>query len=41
MADDRHQIAVATRLRPKNAKAVLAVVEGNPLDETCENLLSR
>ena len=40
MADDGHQIAVAARLRPENAEAVLAIVEGDPLNEACENFLS-
>ena len=41
MANDGHQIAVAARLRPEHAEAVLGVVEGDPLDEACENFLSR
>ena len=41
MADDGHQIAVAARLRPEHAEAVLGVVEGDPLDEAGENFLSR
>ena len=41
MADDGHQIAVAARLRPENAEAVLGVVEGDPLDEASENFLGR
>ena len=41
MADDGHQIAVAARLRPENAEAVLGVVEGDPLDEAGEHFLSR
>jgi hypothetical protein len=40
MADDGHQIAVAARLRPENAKAVLAVVEGDPLHKAGEYFLS-
>jgi hypothetical protein len=40
MANDGHQIAVAAGLRPENAKAVLAVVEGDPLDEAREHFLS-
>ena len=39
MADDSHQIAVAARLRPDHAKAVLAVVEGDALDEAGEHFL--
>jgi hypothetical protein len=41
VADDSHQIAVSARFRPENAKAVLGVVEGHPLDEARENFLSR
>jgi hypothetical protein len=41
VADDGHQIAVAARFRPENAKAILGVVESDPLDEACENFLSR
>ena len=41
MADDGHQIAVAARFRPVNAKAVLAVVEGDPLHKAGEYFLSR
>jgi hypothetical protein len=41
MADHGHQIAVAARLRPENAEAVLSVVEGDPLNEARENFLSR
>ena len=41
VADDGHQIAVAARLRPENAEAVLGVVEGDPLDEAGEHFLSR
>jgi hypothetical protein len=40
MANDRHQIAMAARLRPENAKAVLAIVEGDSLHEAGEYLLS-
>jgi hypothetical protein len=38
--DDGHQIAVAARLRPENAEAVLAIVEGDPLHKARENFLS-
>ena len=38
MADDGHQIAMAARLRPENAEAVLGVMEGHPLDEAGEHL---
>ena len=41
VTDDGHQITVAARLRPENAEAVLGVVEGDPLDEACENFLRR
>jgi hypothetical protein len=41
MADDGHEIAVPARFRPENAKAVLGVVEGDPLDEASENFLGR
>jgi hypothetical protein len=41
MTDDGHQIALAARFRPENAKAVLSVVEGDPLNEAGENFLSR
>ena len=41
MTDDGHQIAMAARFSPENAKAVLGVVEGDALDEACENFLSR
>jgi hypothetical protein len=40
VANDRHQIAVPPRLRPENAKAVLAIVEGDPLHKGRENFLS-
>jgi hypothetical protein len=41
VADDGHQIAVASGLRPEHAEAVLGVVEGNPLDETGEHFLAQ
>ena len=41
MANDGHQIAVAARLRSENTKAVLAIVEGDPLDKAGEYFLSR
>src|SRR3984957_19731140 len=41
MANDGHQIAVAARLRSENTKAVLAVVEGDPLHKAGEYFLSR
>jgi hypothetical protein len=40
MSNDGHQIAMAARLRPENAEAVLGVVEGDPLDEAGEYFLS-
>ena len=40
MPNDGHQIAVAARLRPENTEAVLAVVEGDALDQAGENFLS-
>jgi hypothetical protein len=36
-----HQIAVSTRLRPKNAEAILGVVEGDPFDEASEDFLGQ
>ena len=41
MAHDGHQIAVSARFRPEHAEAGFGVVEGDPLDEACENFLSR
>ena len=41
MTDDRYQPAVAARLRPESAEAILGVVEGDPLDEASENFLGR
>ena len=41
MANDGHQIAVAARLRSENTKAVLAVVEGDPLHKAGEHFQSR
>ena len=41
MANDGHQIAVAARLRPENTKAVLAIVEGDPLHKAGEYFLGR
>jgi hypothetical protein len=41
IANDGNQIAVAARLCPENAKAVLAVVEGNALDKPGGDFLSR
>jgi hypothetical protein len=33
VTDDGHQFAVAARLDPENAKAVLGIVEGDALDD--------
>ena len=41
MADDGHQIAVAARLDPQNAEAVLGVVEGDAFDQAGEHFLYR
>ena len=41
MTDDGHQIAIAARLRPDHAKAVLGVVEGHTLYEAGEHFLGR
>ena len=41
VADYGHQIAMAARFRPENTKAVLAVVEGDPLHKAGEYFLSR
>jgi hypothetical protein len=41
LSNDGHQIAVAARLRPEHAEAVLGIVEGDALDEAGENFLSR
>ena len=41
LAHDGHQIAVTARLRPEHAKTVLGIVEGDPLDQACENFLGR
>jgi hypothetical protein len=41
VTDDGDQVAVAPRLDPENAKAVFGVVEGDPLDESGQNLPSR
>ena len=37
-ADHRHQVALAARLDPQHAKAVLGVVEGHPLHQAAEGL---
>ena len=39
VADDRDQIAVATRLDPENAEAVLGVVERDAFDKTRQDFL--
>ncbi len=38
MADNGDQLAVAARLHPQHAEAVLGVVERHPLDEASEDL---
>ena len=39
MADDRHEIAMAARLDPQDAKAVLGVMERDAFDKTGKNFL--
>ena len=41
LPDHRHQVALAARLGPKNAEAVLFVVEGDALDEAGQDFLCR
>jgi hypothetical protein len=41
VADHGHQITVPARFRSEDAKAVLGIVEGYPLDEAGEHLLGR
>ena len=41
MADDGHQVAMTARFRPEDAKAVLSIVEGDPLDKAGEHFLRR
>ena len=41
MAHDRDQVAMPPRLGPKDAEAVLRVVEGDALDEAGEDLAIR
>src|ERR1700692_1394925 len=41
VADDRDQIAMATGLCPQNAEAVLAIMEGDTLDEARQYFLGR
>jgi hypothetical protein len=41
VANDGDQIAMAARFRPKNAEAVLSIMEGNPLDQAGKHLLGR
>ena len=41
VANDGDQIAMAARFRPKNAEAVLSVMEGDPLDQAGKHLLGR
>ena len=37
MSDDRHQVAMAARLDPQNAKAVLGIMERDALDQAGED----
>ena len=39
MANDRDQVAMAARLDPQNAEAVLGVVVGDTLDEAGQHFL--
>ena len=39
VADHRHQFPVSPRLGPKDAEAVLGIVEGDALDETRQGFL--
>ena len=39
--DGGDQVAVPTRLDAQNAETVLGIVEGDPLDETCQDFLRR
>src|SRR5260370_2990833 len=41
VADDRDQIAMATGLCPQNAEAVLAIMEGDTLDQARQYFLGR
>src|ERR1700737_300901 len=41
VADDRDQIAMATGFCPKNAEAVLAIMEGDTLDQARQYFLGR
>src|ERR1700738_2902863 len=41
VADDRDQIAMARAFRPQNAEAVLAIMEGDTLDQACQYFLGR
>ena len=41
VANEGHQIAVAARLRPEHAEAVLGVAEGDPLHKAGANFLGR
>ena len=38
MSDDSYQIAMAARLDPQDTKAVLAIMEGDALNQTREDL---
>ena len=37
VADDRDQIAMAASLCPQHAKAILAIMEGDPLDKASQD----
>ena len=39
MADNGHDITMPARLGPQNAKAVLGIMVGDPLDDAGKNLL--
>jgi hypothetical protein len=41
LADDGHQITMSAGLRLESAEAVLAIVEGDPLDEAHKDFLGR
>jgi hypothetical protein len=38
MADNGHDIAMPARLSPQNAKAILDIMVGNPLDQPRQHL---
>jgi hypothetical protein len=41
MTDDRHQIAMSTRLDPENAEAGFGIVERDALDKARQHFLGR